>query len=455
MVQGVKGRSAPRRVVVVGGGAAGVITAAHLLRTAGQAHPVEVTIIERGGVIGPGLAYRTKEPLHTLNNFAGRLSAVEGDPDHLLRWCIEQGISATPTSFLPRALYGRYLVAVFESTPVPDGSALHRLHGTVVNVRRHGGQSLVQLSCGATIESDVVVLALGNPPPRRHSSFEVLGDRYLADPWADDVVQRVRSSCEVLLLGTGLTMVDVVAQLQKTAPGTRFTAVSRRGLLPTAHRPGSRRPHDIFDPGCGDLDTVLRRVQERVADLGEVGGDWRDVVDSVRASANSLWAGFSSEDQDRFIVQFARHWEIRRHRIPPEMAAHIASLQQSGDLQIARVEDVDPWRFDRVINCTGPAPVPTRGWNRLVDCLLEQRAIRPHRLGLGLDLSPEGAVIDSAGRTNPAMFAVGAARRGIEWEVAAVPDLRTQAARLAVRLLSDPASTSDRARPARGTVTSA
>ena len=424
------------RVVIVGGGAAGVITATHLLRAArATGRRVHVRIVEKDPVLGPGLAYRTPHPLHTLNNFAGRLSAVDGDPDHLLRWCADRGLPAQPTSFLPRALYGSYLAQVLDDAVVPQGSLLGRTRGVVTDVRPDGDGLGVELSCGWTIAADKVVLALGNPPPRRQRELESLGDRYLPDPWTDRLTERVGGAGEVLLLGTGLTMVDVVATLHDASPETRFTAVSRNGRLPSAHKRGSLRLHDTFHPGAATLDALLERVASRVGELEDVGGDWRDVVDSVRACANDLWRRFSPEDQDRFVAEISRDWEIARHRMSPEMAAHVDRLQASGTLRIARVGEVDVSAFERVVNCTGPRPVPTRGWNPLVDAMLARGSVRPHRLGLGLDLDPEGRLVDSDGRTNPDIYAVGAARRGVEWEVAAIPDLRNQAARLAPHVL--------------------
>lgn len=424
----------------MGGGAAGVITATHLLRAASPERPVDVRVIEKDSTIGPGLAYRTPLPRHTLNNFAGRLSAVEGDPDHLLRWCAERGFPATPTSFLQRSLYGDYLADVLDTTPVPPGSLLRRNHGEVTDVRPEGDEQRVSLSCGVEVEADTVVLALGNPPPRRQPGFAGWGHRYVADPWAAHLPEAVGAADEVLLLGTGLTMVDVVAQLHEASPTTRFTAVSRRGLLPTAHRHGSPRLHDSFHPGCASLDLLLDRVRAQVAEVEDVGGDWRDVVDSLRACANELWRNLPAEDQDAFVSDVSRAWEIARHRMSPVMAAYIADLQRDGVLRVATIDEVDVEAFERVVNCTGPCPVPTPGWNPLVDTLLERGSIRPHRLGLGLDLDPSGRVVDLAGRTEPGLYAVGAARRGLDWEVAAIPDLRQQASRLAADLLGRQAS---------------
>lgn len=425
------------RVVVVGGGAAGVITAAHLMRSADAEHRLEVQVVERTTQTGPGLAYRTTHPRHTVNNYAARLSAMDGDPDHLLRWCADRGTPVGPMGFVHRHLYGRYLNDVFYSIRVPAGSALGRTVGTVTDVRREDGSLAVQMSGGWQIRADKVVLALGNPPPRRIPALERRGNGYLADPWVPDLVEQVGNAPEVLLLGTGLTMIDVVAQLHDALPMTRFTAVSRTGRLPRTHRRSSGRLHDAYHPGEAPLPVLLERVQSRIDELGEIGGDWRDVVDSVRAAANDLWRGLSPEDQDEFVRSVARQWDTARHRMSPYMAELVGRLRASGRLRIATTADLDPATFPVVVNCTGPAPVPTRGWNPLVDVLLDRGAIRPHRLGLGLDLDEHGRIIDRNGRVDADVYAVGAARKGVEWEVTAIPDLRSQAVRLSEALAAE------------------
>ncbi|UAL31486.1 FAD/NAD(P)-binding protein [Nocardioides rotundus] len=428
----------PLRVVVVGGGAAGTIAAAHLVRAATPATPVHVTLVERSGRFGPGLAYDTHHPLHTVNNFAARLSAVPGDPDHLVRWCRDRGEEIGPTGFVGRGLYGAYLADVLDSADVPDGSALGRVQGTVTDIdERH----TVRLADGQTLAADQVVLALGNPPARHQQKYAdraaASGAPYVSDPWAPDLVERARGARRVLLVGTGLTMVDTVAVLHDADPSLRFTAVSRNGLLPQAHAPGSLRLHDIFHPGTTSLSELLESIEQRTRELADIGGDWRDVVDSVRAAANELWQGFTEEEQASFVDELARVWEIARHRMPPLMARHIAHLQSTGVLEVRTREDEPDGPWDLVVNCSGSTPVPTRGWNPLMDRLLDQGVVRPHRLGLGLDLDPDGHPVGRDGRADSRLHVLGAARRGLEWEVTAIPDLRMQAARLADLLVAD------------------
>jgi uncharacterized NAD(P)/FAD-binding protein YdhS len=421
----------PFRVVIVGGGAAAVVAAVHLIRHADLENPLEVHIVERRGEIGPGLAYRTTHPRHLVNNFAGRLSAVDGDPDHLLRWCRARGLSTEPTSFVKRQTYGAYLADVLHDIDVPEGSALGRTWGTVRDVVRDNDGLRVHVDRDQQLRADTVVLALGNPPPRRDLELERRGNAYIADPWAGDLHEAIGEATDVLLLGTGLTMVDAVVTLHDRLPLSRFTAMSRNGLLPAAHRRMTGRLHDTFHPGLGSVAVVVGAVHARIEEVVAEGGDWRDVIDSVRASANDLWVSWSPTDQERFVEQVARAWEVARHRMPPEAADLINRLVHAGRLRVTRTDQLNPAHFPRVVNCTGPAPVPTRGWNPLVDRLLDRGTIRAHRLGLGLDLDEHGRVIGQDGEADPDVYVLGAARRGLEWEVTAIPDLRSQSVRLA------------------------
>lgn len=387
------------RITVIGGGAAAVIAAVHLFRAA--TGPLDVHIVERSATVGPGLAYRTAHPRHTVNNFAERLSAVEGDPHHLIRWCAGRGLDLGSRSFPSRRLYGEYLTATLDDIEVPAGSLLRRTAGEVVDLQRSVGEWTVVFRDGWTTPADHVVLALGNPPPRELPRYAALGEAFVADPWVGDLEARAAGARRVLLVGTGLTMVDVAAQLHQALPHAELTAVSRHGLLPTAH---------VAEPTDGT--------------------DWRDAVDAVRAHANHLWAGLSSPDQARFAADYARRWDVVRHRMSPAMAHHVAGLRRSGSLVLRTPDEVQPEVFDLVVNCTGFRPFASRGWNPLVDALLDEGTIQPDPLGLGVQAVQPGHPVDTDGRVRDDLHLLGAARKGLEWEVSAIPDLRSQAAAL-------------------------
>lgn len=150
-------------------------------------------------------------------------------------------------------------------------------------------------------------------------------------------------------------------------------------------------------PDTTNLSTLLRSVRQRLRMTEQAGGDWRDVVDALRPVAGDVWVRLSPSDQDRFVRHLARHWEIARHRMSPDLAVIIALLQSSGRLTVQRLVDVDLSRFDVVVNGTRPAPVCAYGWSRVVDRLLDDGLARPHRLGLGFDVNEQCALVDAGG----------------------------------------------------------
>jgi len=92
-------------VAILGAGFCGALLAVHLAR-AGRA----VTLIDRTGRFGPGLAYGGVHPRHYLNTPAGRTSAFPDDPDHFTRWASARDPAVTGGSLA--TVCGTSVVAV-------------------------------------------------------------------------------------------------------------------------------------------------------------------------------------------------------------------------------------------------------------------------------------------------------------------------------------------------------
>ena len=461
-----------RTIAVIGGGAAGVILSAHLLRAAtppGPGRSVRVVLVDPAETPGRGLPYRTTDPRHTLNAVVARLSAFDDDPEHLLRWCASAGVPAEPGTFLQRADFGRYLTELLDDVPVPAGSEVRHVRGTVVDVTEVGGGAdgevgdgsahgsgtadapgvLLTLADGGTLRADAAVLALGTPPPVRLPEYEPWGDRYVADPWSPDLDDRAAGARRILVVGTGLTTLDVVAHLHALLPEATFTAVSRGGVLPAAHAKDPLPPAvevDLDGAPTGTLAGAVDQVRQHVTDERAAGRDWRAVIDAVRPQVNPTWARLTAAEQATFQREHARSWENVRHRMSHAMRSHVDQLLADGVLTLGTVAEVraahagdgDGWdtsAFDLVVGATGLPALTSPGWNPLVDALLARGLVRPHRLGTGLDLTADAALVDAAGIGHPRLRAMGLARRGLEWECTSVPDLRRQAAQLADDLL--------------------
>ena len=236
----------PPVIAVVGAGFSGVMTALHLLR---RTRTVKVVLIERRSPIGLGAAYATDDPAHRLNVRAGNMSAWPDRPDDFVAWLKDQDLDIGPGGFATRGDYGRYLqgmLAALAEGPLAAGRLLIT-PDEITAIEPAGDGWTLTCGMGRTIMADAVVLALGNPPP---CAPEAVGpeleasNAYVADPWRWSLDAAPAGDGPILLLGSGLTMVDAALSLDRLAPGRPLIALSRRGLIPREPQgaPPSPRP---------------------------------------------------------------------------------------------------------------------------------------------------------------------------------------------------------------------
>jgi uncharacterized NAD(P)/FAD-binding protein YdhS len=129
-----------------------------------------------------------------------------------------------------------------------------------------------------------------------------MGGLLCTNPWASPVESGLQPDASVLILRTGLTMVDYVQALVRSGHTGPITAFSRRGLLPQVHRPVEElriRKSDVpFGMGATHF---LHWVRSLIAEEQLSGNDWRCVVDGLRPYTQEIWWKFSSSAKRRFV----------------------------------------------------------------------------------------------------------------------------------------------------------
>jgi len=461
----------PRTIGVVGAGFTGALLALHLLRRCDERD--RILLIEKSRRFGAGLAYGTGNPHHLLNVRAGNMSAFSADPDHFVRWLlrVQPPMRALigddppdPTSFVSRGLYGAYIQQALaeEIWRGRRGDRLTIVNDEAVAVDRNAtGGFVVTLAVGRKLPVDLAVLAIGNFPPSR-STGPVFGD-----PWDERATSGLDADAPVVILGTGLTMVDTVVSLLDAGHQGKIRAISRRGLLPRQHlgavpdETGEIRlppPWRFETPPSGRSLVALMQLVRRTIDRAErAGHGWRSVIDGLRPHTQRLWHELSLEDRKRFLRHLRPWWDVHRHRGAPQVMARIAEARERGQLEIVAgrvqsiasdgqgvVVDVQPrGRAEtvaiagaRLIDCTGLNGDCTRIDQPLLKQLLDAGLARPDPLRLGLDVTEAGALIDRSGHPAADLFAIGPITKGTFWEIVAVPDLRIACEAMAERLLS-------------------
>ena len=316
------------------------------------------------------------------------------------------------------------------------------------------------LSGGETVQADRVVLATGNLAPHELVSDSLVREHpaYFANPWRGWYEKIPDSHEAILLVGTGLTMIDVFLTIRCAGWCGTIYALSRNGLLPLPHFKGSDYPQ--FPPDDVEslsLNGLVTLMEEHCARLRADGRNPAVVVDKLRPLTQRIWRNLSVAERLEFSQRFRTRWNVVRHRIPPAVAAQIEAAQNEQTLRIlkGRLEEIrgdgnriratiDPGGglpshelvVGMLVNCTGPRESVNDAPETLFRNLTGRGLIRPDELDMGIEVTPDFAVVDEMGRATDFLFAIGPLLKGTLWETTAVPELRSQAYQIAKALIT-------------------
>ncbi|WP_343345845.1 FAD/NAD(P)-binding protein [Sphingomicrobium sp. XHP0239] len=418
-------------IVIIGAGFSGTMVAAQLAR-----RDISSILVDPRPEHGPGTAYSMAEPALLLNVPARGMSAWPDEPDDF-------AAGGDPGRFAIRRDYGTYLSSLHRAAV--ETGLVRSIHRRTHRLERRGGGWTVHVSDGSTLDAQDVVLATGNEPPDTPLWAKGLGDRFIANPWSEAAraALRDRQLSNLLVLGSGLTMVDAALLYDVSGKRGTMTALSRRGQLPLGHGAVTPSPVEFADIPTRSVTETMRWLRARAEACG-----WRAAVDSLRPHSAALWSSFAPADRRRFLRHALPWWNVHRHRLAPQVAERIERMRHDGrlDVRAGRVRSAsltdegveivvaprgatgsgDILRVDAVINATGPNASICHLDNPLVRQLVIDGIAPIDDLGIGIAVTKNLAVVGQQG-----LWALGPPTRGTFWESTAVPDIRVQAERLA------------------------
>lgn len=448
-------------------GFSGMMTAVQLMRKASG--PLQLILIDPRPMTGRGVAYVTNSDRHLLNVPAGRMSAFPDQPHHFLDYVCRhpsyQDIQRDilERAFLPRNLYGEYLSEAWQNALAsrPSQVEVKHVQDTVMGMSLDKGVWEIRTLEGQWLLAEEVVIATGNElpfdPPLDEGKLSSLRN-YFRNPWSPHCSEDSKDLSKVLVIGNGLTMVDVVVSLLEQGFKGEIVSVSPHGYIMLPHRFAgvtyTALKEELKEPY--EIGSLFRLFRKHIDRLRKVGLSAEPVVDSIRSISQEVWQKLSLDDKRRFLAHLRHLWGVARHRLPAQQFDLIQELKAEGRLKIVKGrvataqaadgriqvklrllpgESTETLLVDRIINCTGPQLDVSRTENPLLLDLFQQGILQPDPLRLGIHTTTEGALIHADGTADEHVFALGGHLRGLLWESTAVPELRLQAERLAERLL--------------------
>ena len=459
-------------IAIIGGGFSGATLAWHLRKKRVTA---DIVVIEPQADLGRGLAYGTTDSAHRINVPATRMILDAEDAEHFHRWLIDTNYLATdPKAAMPdgrlfptREAFGRYIDEQVRNLS-PAITHLQAKAVSAVATKKSG----FRIACdnGETVEAATLVLAICHAPPAVPGSLRSLRShpRFFTDPWREGVLASLSPGDRILIVGTGLTMADIVASLERAGHRGEIVAVSRRGLRPQRHTGNpSVFERDFTTPPVRQSAALSRRIRKAVTDAAREGLPWQIVLNRVHEQGQSIWQNLSASGRRQLLRHLRPYWDIHRFRIAPQIHETIEKLIAYGmldiraasvkanygtlDIRVAPVRansttqhaiTVDlrarhdtewkPATFDAVILATGPAHAIAA--DPLLSSMNEDGLLRADPLGLGIKVDRLGCAIDGQNEPNPNLYVAGPLARGTFGELMGISDLSSYAEKIAERI---------------------
>lgn len=436
------------RYAIIGGGLSGIMTATYLLRN--RKEKIEIVLFEKNFKrIFKGHAYSSSLPHQLLNVPVKNMSLYQEISEHFYNWLKKNNFDYEYDDFVPRDIYGQYISSTFhDEIDKAYPGKLNIEHDSVIDITNNKNNSFEVKTSKGKIFSTFrnIFICTGNELPVNLLNFK--SSKYLHNPWDGEGIQNIPSDKDILIIGSGLTMVDQVLSLDKLNHKGKYIVISRRGLLPLSH--GSVFDYTfsvIPDFKKVRITDIFRWLRTETEIAKNKGIHWRSVMDALRTYTPIIWQSLSDKDKQSFYNHLMCYWDIHRHRIPAESYKRIHELIEQGQLKVIAgklkgytenhnklIVDIKPRgqncidsiSVDFVINCTGPSsPVKSKD-NDLFNNLLRRGVLVSDNLKIGIQVNSIGNPVDSSGNINKQLFVIGPPAKGTFFEHSALREIRKQ-----------------------------
>lgn len=451
-----------KKIAIIGAGFSGLLTAIQLVKQS-QGSQIHISLIDQNPYPGRGLAYGTRDDNLLLNVPAGNMSAFPDDTQHFVEYCQEIDPAFHEGTFVSRRIYGDYLEDLLAKAKKEFGSSFEIICANVLAVKRIGNERFsVKTALGHSLVFDKVVLALGhfesrNPFPQKQLDTD--SNAFLTKKDIPNLCQNAHQQ-SLVVIGSGLTAIDLIFQLSSAGVNKKILLISRRGLVPQSHRVNPKVParqmSDILAEVPSTVRAFLRAIRFEISRRQNSGGNWRDVINELRPHIPEIWSRLPFDERRRFLTKVLPYWDTHRHRLAPIAYKRFISLIESGLVEVlaARLESVQPiasgWRLQikkrgqeiveeidaiGMFNCTGPNSDIHQIGDPLIQQLVNDGMICADQLRIGILTTSNYQTLGKEGQEVNDLFYIGPMLKASYWEAIAVPELRVHAAKLAMEIL--------------------
>ena len=366
----------------------GYSSAVLLLNLAKKKFDLKKIVVIGPKKLGAGQAFATHDSDYRLNGPADRVNLFNDARFDFLNWAQKNIVDVQAETkigkFYKRQDFAKYLTYKLRS--LKNYSDINQIGEIAENIDFKDGKGQILLSDGNIITANTVIMATGNATPTW--PFQVAGKNknLIEQPWCQTWKKNIKSNSVVAILGSGLTALDAIHELNQINFSGEIMVVSPKGLLPGVHI-GWYPPKKIEWPK--NLNSLLfyKFMHQKLRNLSWNDPEWQRVFDGLREGISDAWINLSPNDRRKLMKNFGWLWQLMRFRSSPQVAKSLSNFLNKGKIQIIKnkathLEKISDEKFliklkngesldaNFVINCTGASQ------NKLIKNLITRNFIK-------------------------------------------------------------------------------
>ena len=439
-------------IAIIGGGISGTLTVLNCIKQ--SVNPLTILWFDSKNKFCRGLAYSTSDEHHLLNVRANNMSVFADEPDHFTNWLKQHHPHYTTIDFVSRKIFGDYVQDIFESLKTSNPLvSIKQIAKEIISVNKT--DTSFELRSDETYDVQKLVLAFGNflpAHPRSVSKEFIESENYFQNAFDPNIAQRIHDKKNITIIGSGLTMIDVVMSLSHLKYAGSINIISPHAYVPQAHYEAPKPAVKSFieENEKYKLSELLSLVNQQLKKAVKEGFNTHSVIDAMRPHLQFIWLHFSLDEKKQFLRHLRHKWGVARHRAPAQSMAVFHQLQSSGKLLLIKGRvtelktntdgfeifysgakaDQQAIETNLIINCTGPESDYSKIQNQIVQNLMKNELIAPDSIHYGVNSAKNGEIA-------PNLYTLGPPLKGVLWESTAVPEIRLQAKELASKIITN------------------
>lgn len=260
-------------IAVIGGGSVGISFLTQFLDEAIKLkihNKFEILLFEPQPIVGPGYAYQADYECNLLNTRADTMSIKSKEKSHFIQWLKDHeskwrpaypDIKISNDAFLPRSLFGQYLMNAYETvlnTCEKLNISFHHIHDEAIDIVPVAiNQYCIDTKNSGGFIANHIFLCSGNLPSSQFKHLENIPGYFNSPYPCLKMTAAISATASVGIVGTSLSAIDAVLSLREARHQGNIICVSRNGRFPSV-RGGLNKPHQLKKLTKAHIDLMIK-----------------------------------------------------------------------------------------------------------------------------------------------------------------------------------------------------